>query len=202
MAPWKRRFLLETIIFRCYVSFREGIHCVYIHTTVRTYYALTISLYRSPLADQNPRNVWCHLNSLHTHASTVSIACQRHILQQPVQTALFLLMVFFSSGCEQLSFRHLKMSPNWWTAESRISPGSVSWLWLSVDNPRFYRHGSCRWRATKNRPKKSSHYICTFYDSLRKWEVKTSCCQFDWNTRNTNEFYTPIIPYIRAHNRI
>ena len=24
MTPWKRRFLLETIIFRCYVSFREG----------------------------------------------------------------------------------------------------------------------------------------------------------------------------------
>ena len=24
MDPWKRRFLLETIIFRCYVSFREG----------------------------------------------------------------------------------------------------------------------------------------------------------------------------------
>ena len=22
--PWKRRFLLETIVFRCYVSFREG----------------------------------------------------------------------------------------------------------------------------------------------------------------------------------
>ena len=27
MNPWKRRFLLETIIFRCYASFREGIHC-------------------------------------------------------------------------------------------------------------------------------------------------------------------------------
>ena len=24
ITPWKRRFLLETIVFRCYVSFREG----------------------------------------------------------------------------------------------------------------------------------------------------------------------------------
>ena len=26
MTPWKRRFLLEIIIFRCYIRFREGIH--------------------------------------------------------------------------------------------------------------------------------------------------------------------------------
>jgi len=29
-APWKRKFPLETTIFRCHVSFREGIYvCIY-----------------------------------------------------------------------------------------------------------------------------------------------------------------------------
>ena len=32
--PWKRRFLLETIIFRGYVSFREGIFFYPIHSSV------------------------------------------------------------------------------------------------------------------------------------------------------------------------
>ena len=36
MTPWKRRFLLETIIFRCYVSFKEGkIYC-WIYLALKT----------------------------------------------------------------------------------------------------------------------------------------------------------------------
>ena len=40
--PWKRRFLLETIVFRGYVSFREGSICIYL---VRKKHTNTIQKY-------------------------------------------------------------------------------------------------------------------------------------------------------------